>query len=240
MLRAILALIEAVAFLIVTLPVLLILMIIQHFNRKAAERVSRSMVSFALNLIGLTVSAHVHIKGMENIPGQEPVLFIGNHLSIFDIILVYPRLKRPVGYVAKKELKHIPVFGAWMRLIECTFLDRSDIKQALLVINESIGKIKSGISIFIFPEGTRSKTGEVAEFKAGSFKIATRTGCPIVPVAIKHTNEIIRTHMPFIKTTDVYVEFGKPVEISSLDREGRKKLHESVRETIISMQEKMP
>ena len=127
-----------------------------------------------------------------------------------------------------------------MRLIECTFLDRSDIKQALSVINESIRKINNGISIFIFPEGTRSRTGKVAEFKAGSFKVATRTGCPVVPVAIKHTNEIIRTHMPFVKTKDIYVEFARPVDTASLDRDGKKELPETVRETIISMQEQMP
>jgi 1-acyl-sn-glycerol-3-phosphate acyltransferase len=149
--------------------------------------------------------------------------------------MTYPFFKGTTGYIAKQELKKIPLLNFWMELIECEFLDRSSLKAGLKMITNSIDKVNDGISMFIFPEGTRSKTGEMAEFKGGSFKIATRTKCPIIPVCIQNTQNILRTHIPFVKSTDVYVTFGKPIYPEELSRDEIKNLDVSVRETIINL-----
>ncbi|MCR4782500.1 MAG: 1-acyl-sn-glycerol-3-phosphate acyltransferase [Lachnospiraceae bacterium] len=235
MIRALLAALEAVLFCIITIPVIIILFIVRKINRPLADKISRGFIVFIFTLIRLTLTTRVHVDGQENIPEEKSVLYIGNHLSIFDIVMTYPLFKGVTGFVAKKELKKIPLLNFWMDLIECEFLDRSSLKAGLKMITNSIDKVNDGISMCIFPEGTRSKTGEIGEFKGGSFKIATRTKCPIVPVSIQNTQNILRTHIPFVKTTDVYITFGKPIYPDELSREEIKRLDTDVKETIISL-----
>ena len=133
--------------------------------------------------------------GEENVPKNQPVLYIGNHRSYFDIVLTYARCPDLTGYIAKKEMQKIPFLSRWMKFLYCLFLDRTDIKAGLKVILTAIDQIKSGISIMIFPEGTRGKGSsdlDLLPFHEGSFKIATKTGCPIIPVCINHSSEILR------------------------------------------------
>ena len=103
--------------------------------------------------------------------------YIGNHRSYFDIVLSYSRCPIRTGYIAKKEMERYPLLSNWMRYLHCLFLDRKDIKQGLKTILTAIEKIKSGISICIFPEGTRNKNKDELEllpFHEGSFKIASK------------------------------------------------------------------
>lgn len=90
-------------------------------------------------------------------PKDTPVLYIGNHRSYFDILLTYSRCPIRTGYIAKKEMEKIPLLSTWMRYLHCLFLDRKDIKQGLKTILTAVDKVKSGISICIFPEGTRNR-----------------------------------------------------------------------------------
>jgi len=235
MIRLLLTALLVLAFLIITIPVVILLFILRLINRPLADRISRGFIVCIFTLIRCTLCTRLHVEGRENIPEGKPVLYIANHLSIFDIVMTYPYFKGTTGYVAKKELKKIPLLNFWMELIECEFLDRSSLKAGLKMITNSIDKVNDGISIAIFPEGTRSKTGEMAEFKGGSFKIATRTKCPIIPVRIQNTQNILRTHLPFVKTTDVYITFGEPIYPEELSRDEIKALDVNVREKIISM-----
>ena len=109
-----------------------------------------------------------------------------------------------------------------MRALHCLFLDRKDIKEGLKTILTAIEKVKSGISIFIFPEGTRSKEDsdlEMLPFHEGSFKIATKTKCPIVPVALSNTSQILEAHFPIVKPTHVVIEYCDPIYPDQLDKE---------------------
>ena len=103
------------------------------------------------------------------------------HRSYFDILLTYTRCVRRTGYIAKKEMERYPLLSNWMKYLHCLFLDRKDIKQGLKTILTAIEKIKSGISICIFPEGTRNKNQDESEllpFHEGSFKIASKDRMP--------------------------------------------------------------
>ena len=114
-----------------------------------------------------------------------------------------------------------------MRYLHCLFLDREDIKQGLKTILTAIDKMKSGISICIFPEGTRNKNDDETEllpFHEGSFKIATKSGCPIVPIAMNNTAEIFEAHFPRVKPCHVVIEYCKPIYVKELSREDRKAL----------------
>ena len=97
-----------------------------------------------------------------------------------------------------------------------------DTRQGLQTILTAIEHVKKGISIFVFPEGTRSKDGKMKEFKAGAFKIATKTGCPIIPVAISGTADIFENHLPLIKSRPVVITIGEPIAVNSLEKDEKK------------------
>ena len=165
------------------------------------------------------------VIGEENIP-DEPVLFIGNHRSYFDILLTYSRCQRLTGYIAKKEMLSYPLLRTWMKRLYCLFLDRENPKEGLKTILQAIDYVKRGISICIFPEGTRN-TGEelsLLPFHAGSFKIAEKTGCPIIPVSMNNTISIFEKQFPRIQKTHVIIEYGKPIYPNELDKETKKRL----------------
>ena len=121
-----------------------------------------------------------------------------------------------------------------MKNLHCIFLDRKDNKAGLQTILQGIEMMKSGISLIIFPEGTRSKReGEFLPFHAGSFKLAEKSGCPIVPISINNTGAVLEDHFPLIKKTHVIVEYGEPIYVKDLDREAKKNLPDTVRQIII-------
>lgn len=120
-----------------------------------------------------------------------------------------------------------------MSNIKCLFIDREDARQGLKTILLGIEYIKSGASLVIFPEGTRSKSDkEMLPFKDGSFKLATKTGCPIVPLAINNTSAIFEDQFPKIKKAHIIIEFLEPIYIENLSQEEIKNLTSSTQEII--------
>ena len=179
----------------------------------------------------------VTVKGYENIPKDEPVLYVGNHRGFFDCVVGYTSVPGLMGFVAKKELTRYPLLADWMLLVNCLFMDRKDMKQSLKTILEAIAKVKSGVSMWIFPEGTRNR-GELLDvlpFKEGSMKIAEKTGCPVVPVAITGTAELLEAHAPWITPGHVTIRFGEPFRIADLPAENRKFSGAYSREKILEM-----
>ena len=127
--------------------------------------------------------AEIKVYGKENIPKDKTVLFVSNHQSDFDIAIFLSMLpEKKEGFVAKVELEKIPFLSSWMKRIHCIFLDRKDIKQSAKTILEGIRILKSGHSMVVFPEGTRSKGEQMGEFKAGSFKLATKSKFLLFPL----------------------------------------------------------
>ena len=237
MLRFIAIVIVLFVYLIVGIPVL----IVEHFvglaDRKAKDYSCLRMVQWTFRLMLKIAGVRVTVIGEEDIP-DEPVLFIGNHRSYFDILLTYSRCKRLTGYIAKKEMERYLTLAAWMRRVHCLFLDRKDPKEGLKTILTAIDYIKNGISICIFPEGTRNDGEELSmlPFKDGAFKIATKSGCAIVPISMNNTAEIFENHFPKIKKTHVIIEYGKPIYPDELDKNTKRHIGDYVeniiRETI--------
>ena len=126
-----------------------------------------------------------------------------------------------------------------MKAIGCLFLDRDDIRKGMQMILDAISKIKSGISIFIFPEGTRNKTEEdFLPFRGGSLKIAEKSGCPVVPVAINGSDDVFEKHFPKIIKATVVIEFAPAIYTSELDKNARRTLSDTTYTQIKSMYEK--
>lgn len=225
MIRYILTVTFVVSFLILSIPLLIAEWIIGKFNPDLKKRSSLAIVNWAFRVAIRIAGTKVIAIGEENIPKDTAVLYVGNHRSQFDIILTYVRVPRPTGYVAKKELLHIPLLSHWMKNLHCLFLDRNNIKEGLKTILTGVEKVKTGISICIFPEGTRSKKpDEFLPFHEGSFKIAEKGNVPIVPMTIVNSSAIFEDQFPRIKKATVIIEYGKPIYINELDKDTRKSL----------------
>ena len=233
MIRTIIIFIFLVIFLIISLPMQLVLFIMHKFNDDKARKASLAIVSWAFNVILFLGGIKRIVIGEDNVPKDEAVLYVSNHRSIFDIVVTYPRVPRRTGYIAKQESMKLPVISFWMVYLDCLFLDRSDIRKGLEMVLTAIDKVKNGISIFIYPEGTRNKTDKpLGEFHKGSFKIAQKSGCPIVPVVVNHTRDCFENHMPWIKKNTVVIEYCEPIRIKELDKEDQKNIDQYVKNII--------
>lgn len=223
MIRFILLSSFVVLFLILSTPLMLAEWMIGKFNMELKNRSSLAIVNWAFRCCLKITGVQVTVIGEENVPTDVPVFYVGNHRSYFDILLTYVRVPRPTGYVAKKEMEKIPLLNIWMRNLHCLFLDRENVKEGLKTILAAIEKIKSGISICIFPEGTRNKTPDTfLPFHEGSFKVAEKGGCPIVPMVINNSADIYEDHFPKIRKTHVVIEYLPPININDLSKDEKK------------------
>ena len=241
MIRLLVIALFLIVFFIFSIPLYLIEWLIGKMNPHARDISSLRIVQGAFKIILFLSGCKLTVIGEEHVPKDEAVLYIGNHRSFFDVVITYARCPGLTGYLAKKEIEKVPFLSTWMRYLYCLFLDRKDIKQGLKTILTAIDHVKQGISIFIFPEGTRSTGADQAEllpFREGSFKVATKTDCLIVPVAITNTSQILEDHFPFIKSTQVTLEYGKPFRPSELSKEDRKVIGSYTRDIIQKMVQK--
>ena len=227
MIRLIFVALFVVLFLIIGIPVLGIEWLIGKVSKKTMDYSSLRLVQWAFNMIIKLAGIELTAIGEENI-SEGPVLYIGNHRSYFDIVITYARCKNLTGYIAKKEMLSIPLLRTWMKRLYCLFLDRENPKEGLKTILQAIDYVKHGISICIFPEGTRNKDAEhpdtLLPFKEGSFKIAQKTKCPIVPMVLTGTADVFENHFPWVKSTKVTLTYGKPIYVSELSKENQKRL----------------
>lgn len=222
MLRTIITVTFVTIFLILSIPIWGILLILERFNKHAKDVIAYNIVAWAFGVVAFLAGARYEVNGLENIPKDKSVLFIGNHQSFFDVVLGYHLCPAVTGFMSKKTFEKVPLLNVWMYMNYCLFLTRTDPRQDLKLIIKAQEFIKAGISMFIFPEGTRSKTGQMGDFHEASFKIATKTGCPIVPVAFTNTREVFETHLPKLKKTHVIVTFCPPVDPTALEGEDKK------------------
>ena len=224
--RTIITVLYIFLFLILGLPVLGIEWIISKFNKAHADMVQLRIVQWGLKCVAFISGVKLTVIGEENVPRDEPVLYIGNHRSFFDVVVTYARCPGLTGYIAKDGVNKVPIFRIWMKRLHCIFLKRDDMKEGLKVILKAIEYVKSGISICIFPEGTRNKDRDnptiLLPFKEGSFKIASKTGCKIVPMALIGTADILENHFPWIHSTDIKLIYGEPIDVSDLDKDQQK------------------
>lgn len=179
------------------------------------------------------VGLQIETVGLQNIP-KETCLFVSNHQSNLDVPCLLAVIPKPLGFIAKIEMINIPLISFWMKEIHCIFMDRSNIRDSVKSINEGIESLKAGNSLLIFPEGTRSRGGEVKEFKKGSLKLGTKAGVPIVPVSISGTYKSLEGNNGRITKGKAKVVFGEAIYPNKLSKEEINVLHETIRETIIN------
>jgi 1-acyl-sn-glycerol-3-phosphate acyltransferase len=186
---------------------------------------------WACLIIKLT-GCRIMVKGREHIPRKGAVCIASNHCGVFDIILLLAYLGRPFGFVAKIELALIPVVNIWILLLGGQYINRKNMRKSIKTIGRSGEKVKGGGVMIIFPEGTRSKGRGLLPFKAGSLRIATDSGSPIVPVAIAGSYEVFeQKHL--VQRIAVHVTFCPIIETQDLPPEERRQvLADRVRDAV--------
>ncbi len=233
--RIVLVALAIVLFLILFLPLYFILWIVGKFNPHAKTAASQAIVRNAFRFTLFCAGTKITVLGRENVPKDEAVLYVANHRGFADIPVGYITLPTLTGFVAKKEIKKVPIFSWWMKNLHCLFLDRDDMKEGLKTILTGVEYMKNGYSIFIMPEGTRNRGDELdlLPFKEGSFKMAEKSGCAIIPVAISNSAAVFEKQIPWVKPAHVIIHYGCPIYPNSLSKEEKKHLGVTVRDNII-------
>lgn len=179
----------------------------------------------------------ITVKGAENIINGSCVL-VGNHQSYFDIVCLLATVDPMYGYLAKIEINKVPFLRTWMKTIDCVFLNRENARQGLQAIKDAVTVLKRDRGIFIFPEGTRSKSDEISEFKTGAMMIATKAKAPIVPFLIDGTYKIFEANGNRLAPANVTITFLPPIETANMSRAEINGLSDMIRDILIEEQKK--
>ena len=193
------------------------------------HKVARIWAKCILALSNIKVS----VKGFSNLKPGRSYIYMANHMSNFDIPVLQAYLPVQFRWLAKAELYRIPLFGYAMKRADYISIDRSDRKSAIESLNKAVNIIRDGVSVVIFPEGTRSNTNNVQPFKKGGFFLAVDSGVPIIPVIIHGTGRIMPKKKMLIKPGNVTLEIKKPINSSDYTRKTKDDLMKKVRAVIL-------
>ena len=199
----------------------------------AADNKIHKVASLWAEILLSLCNTRVKVIGEENLLRWKPQILMANHQSDFDILISLAHIPVQFRWIAKKELFAIPIFGAAMRSAGYIEIDRSNHEKAMQSIDEAALRIRSGKSIMTFPEGTRSRDGEIKAFKQGSFHLAIQSGVPIVPVSIIGSGKIMPKRSLRIKPGQIKLVIGQPIEVENYNIENRYELVEKVRNEIM-------
>ena len=188
---------------------------------------SRWVTSFA--------GVKIIVENRGNLVPDQPYVFMANHASSLDIWAVFVAIPRRIRLIAKKQLGRIPLFGWVMRAGRFIFIDRKNGVAARRSIEEAGQRIHDGISVLIFPEGTRTRDGSLGPFKKGGFHLAIKAGVPIVPVALRGTRELMPAGSLLLRSGTMTVIIGEPIATVGISDEERAALNERVRGVVETM-----
>ncbi|GMO59295.1 MAG: hypothetical protein Ta2G_19180 [Termitinemataceae bacterium] len=209
---------------IVLLPFIFFFGILNFFGlKRLSARMLYKTIQKPLRFGFFLMGCKVICKGTENIPkkSSEGLCFAANHTSFFDIPLMLATAETQVGFIAKKELGLVPIINIWIWAIGGMYIDRKNARKALSTLERCKKKIKNGLSIAVFPEGTRSKGRGLLPFKSGSFKIVADTGALIIPTAITGCYELFEK-TSLIRPSTLYITYGMPLDPKNIPGEQKR------------------
>jgi 1-acyl-sn-glycerol-3-phosphate acyltransferase len=172
----------------------------------------------------------MEVSGTDNIP-KENCVFISNHQAIFDGFALLAYINKPFGFIAKIEIKKIPLINGWISSIGSIYINRQNPRESIKTIQEGVEKIKQGHSILIFPEGTRSLTSKMNSFKKGSMKLAINSKVAIVPITIDGTYNVLEVGKK-VTGNKVKMVIHKPIYVDTLNKEEIQNLAKNVQDII--------
>lgn len=220
-------------FSVLSIPCHLSFFLLGLINKRAKAICSQVVVcNIGFRVILFLAGVHITVKGQENIIKEESALYVFNHRGFFDILAGYMTAPFPAAFISKKELGKIPMVSWWMRYMDCLFLDRSDMKKGMQMIQDGIELLENGTSVYIAPEGTRNKNEspeELLPFHEASFRLAIKSHRSVVPVALNNTDSAFEKHFPWVHRAHIIIEYCEPIDVESLERAEQKRLGQRVR-----------
>ncbi len=205
---------------------------IDHNRKIGNHEEEQKQILNATTSWGPRIVEHFHVdlevEGLDNIPGG-PVLFVSNHQGYADIVAFCAAIKtKQFGFVAKKVLGEIPLYGKWIARIRSIFIERDDARGTVKVINDGIELLEEGYSLVIFPEGTRSLSEKMGEFKRGSLKLATKAEVPVVPVTLSGSWKVFEEKGYIQRGTKVRVCVHPSIETKGMSKQDGHELAKKV------------
>ena len=189
-------------------------LLICPFSLVVARRIARVWSDHLLAVGGVKIK----VRGMEKLDKNKRYVFIANHQSGLDIPVLYTALNRTISFIAKKELFFIPIFGWGMAAVGHIWIDRSNARKARQSIIRAINHLrKASVSLVLFPEGTRSEDGKVAEFKKGSFSLALQSGVQAVPVVIHDSRNCLPKGYSLVVPGIIHIDICDPIELNDAE-----------------------
>ncbi|MBN8217644.1 MAG: 1-acyl-sn-glycerol-3-phosphate acyltransferase [Spirochaetes bacterium] len=181
----------------------------RFFSIQMPRRISRIWARQLLAVGGV----HSRVRGLEKIDASGKYIFVSNHQSLLDIPCMLANMPLPLTFIAKKELFSVPIFGRGIKSLGHVCIDRSSPRKARESFTLAVERLqKEDISLVIFPEGTRSVTGELGDFHRGSFTLAVESGLPVVPIAVVDTRKALPKNSMMIRSGEVALVIGDPIE----------------------------
>jgi 1-acyl-sn-glycerol-3-phosphate acyltransferase len=174
----------------------------------------------------------VRMEGMEHLNGRGPYIFMSNHQSYYDVFALLGHLPYQFKWLVKKELFSIPFLGWTMAAVGYISVDRGGTRDTVEAMNEAARKIRDGMSVTIFPEGSRSPDGSIQPFKKGGFTLAIKSKIPIVPIAIDGSRDIMPKNKFTAASGEIRMRMDRPIETERYSLKDREVLMKRVRETI--------
>jgi 1-acyl-sn-glycerol-3-phosphate acyltransferase len=208
-------------------PPLLILFL---FIRR--KEIIYSPVRFFFRLGLRTVGVRVEVQGLEHLDPRQSYLFLSNHQSMLDIIVLLAHLRRTPAFLIKKELFRLPVFNPGLYWIDCVPVDRTHRDRAVESVHRAAAALRRGIDFVAYPEGTRTRTGRLQPFKKGPFYMAVEAGVPIVPVTVDGAFDLMPKGTIRCRPGRVRLTFHPPVPVHGYTVETLDDLMARVRRTI--------
>ena len=202
-------------------------------SRKTAFRYLSSIATHYARFFLFVIRVRVKVIGIENLPESDNICFVSNHQGLMDIPLVTGYIPRTVGFIAKKELGKVPVVNIWMRAMNCVLIDRGNSRSTIKTIERSIRQIQRGHAMVIFPEGTRSRSPKMRNFKPGSFKLVAGANAFAVPLTINNTYKILE-ETGIVTSTRVTLTIHPAIDVKKLSVEEKANLHQVIESTVRS------
>ena len=214
---------------IVSLSLIKVKFICKKTSKEASVYAYRAAQNIAKYVLKAT-KTNMEVIGTENIPNENCV-FISNHQAIFDGFVLLAYIDKPFGFIAKKEIKKIPLVSNWIQSIGSIYIDRESPRESIKTIQKSIEKINQGDSMLIFPEGTRSLSSNMNSFKKGSMKLAIKSKVAIVPITIDGTYNVLEVGTK-VTGNKVKMVIHKPIYVDLLSKEEQQDLAQYVQDII--------
>lgn len=179
--------------------------------------------------------ADLRVEGSPAATADHPAIYVMNHQSSLDIPAAFAVLPVDLRFIAKHTLRKVPFLGWYMSWTGMVFVDRSNSTQAVGTLNSAAERVRGGISLLAYPEGTRSRDGRILPFKKGPFVLALQAGVPIVPIAIEGSIECMPAHLRPFRPGVVRMAIGKPIPTAGLSMEHRDELVRQAREAVVAL-----